>query len=63
MARLGTDQLYLTVPFVVAGLLRYLQVTLVENRSGSPTSIVTQDPFMLATIGGWILAFLVLIHW
>jgi decaprenyl-phosphate phosphoribosyltransferase len=60
--RLGTDQLYFTAPFVVAGILRYLQVTLVEKRSGSPTEIVVADPFMILAITGWLATFGALIY-
>ena len=61
-ARLGSERLYLTVPFVLAGILRYLQITLVEERSGSPTAIVLTDRFMIATIIGWIATFAALIY-
>jgi 4-hydroxybenzoate polyprenyltransferase len=53
IARMGTDRLYLTVPFVLAGIMRYLQITMVEERSGSPTRIVLTDRFMIAVILGW----------
>lgn len=62
MARLGTENLYATAPFVVFGILRYLQITLVEERSGSPTVIVLTDPPMIATVLGWLVAFGILIH-
>ncbi len=62
MARLGSDRLYLTVPFVLAGILRYLQIALVEERSGSPTTIVLTDRFMIVTIAGWIATFAALIY-
>lgn len=53
----GTGRLYLTAPFVVAGLLRYLQIILVEKRSGSPTEIALNDRFLRLAILGWGLAF------
>lgn len=62
IARYGTDKLYLTTPFVVAGVLRYLQITLVEERSGSPTDIALTDPFLIVTVLGWIAVFGVLIY-
>jgi len=62
MARMGTDKLYYTAPFVVAGVLRYLQITLVEERSGSPTRIVLTDRFMLLAVLGWIAMFAGLIY-
>jgi 4-hydroxybenzoate polyprenyltransferase len=62
MARLGTDRLYLTVPFVIAGVLRYLQITLVEERSGAPTTVMLTDRFLLVTVFGWVAAFAWLIY-
>lgn len=62
MRRLGSENLFVTAPFVIAGILRYLQITIVERRSGSPTKVVLTDPFLLATIAGWILAFGLLIY-
>lgn len=61
MARLG-ENLYLTTPFVVGGILRYLQIALVEERSGSPTRIVLTDPFMIVCVVGWAIAFAVVIY-
>jgi 4-hydroxybenzoate polyprenyltransferase len=55
--RYGTDRLYLTAPFVVAGVLRYLQVALVEERSGSPTDLALGDRFLLACVAGWVAVF------
>lgn len=60
--RLHTRRLYLTVPFVLAGIMRYLQITLVEKRSGSPTVIVTSDPFMILSITGWIAMIVALVY-
>jgi decaprenyl-phosphate phosphoribosyltransferase len=62
MARLHSDKLFLTAPFVIAGVLRYLQVTLVEHRSGSPTRLALSDPFLMLTILGWIATFAFLIY-
>jgi decaprenyl-phosphate phosphoribosyltransferase len=52
-ARLGDDRLYYTAPFVLMGILRYLQVTMVEERSGSPTRIALTDRFMVSTMLAW----------
>ncbi len=60
--RFKTDHLWLTSTFVIAGVMRYLQITLVEERSGSPTDIVLTDPFLIVTVIGWALAFGVLIY-
>lgn len=62
IARYGTDRLYLTAPFVIAGVLRYLQITLVEQRSGSPTDIALTDRFLIIAVLGWIIVFGALIY-
>lgn len=62
IARYGTDKLYLTAPFVIAGVLRYLQITLVEERSGSPTDIALTDRFLIVTVLGWVAVFGLLIY-
>ncbi|OQY28237.1 MAG: decaprenyl-phosphate phosphoribosyltransferase [Candidatus Cloacimonetes bacterium 4572_55] len=62
ISRIGHDDLYLTVFFVVLGLLRYLQISLVHNDSGSPTKILLKDRFIQITIFGWIVAFYFLLY-
>lgn len=62
MGRLGNQSLFLTIPFVVAGIFRYLQIVLVEERSGSPTRIVLSDRFMIGSLLLWALSFVLLIH-
>ena len=62
MQRLGTPHLYATAPFVIFALLRYLQITMVEERSGSPTLIfLTDRPILLAGLG-WLGTFAWLIY-
>ena len=60
--KLGTDKLYMTIPFVIGGLLRYLQLTLVHERSGSPTNVVLSDNPLRFVILGWGLSVLYLIY-
>lgn len=62
LQRLGTDRVYLTAPFVVAGVLRYLQIALVYERAGSPTKLVTSDFFLIACVMGWVVTFASLIY-
>lgn len=60
--RLHSHNLYYTAPFVIYGMLRYLQITLVKERSGSPTLIVLSDkPILIAGVG-WVLTFFWLIY-
>jgi decaprenyl-phosphate phosphoribosyltransferase len=60
--RIDRDYLYITALFVFAGLLRYLQITLVNNDSGSPTKILLTDRFIQCTIVGFIITFLVILY-
>lgn len=60
--RLESEYLYLTAVFVILGVLRYLQITLVENDSSSPTKIALKDKFMQLTIFTWALSFVWIIY-
>ncbi len=60
--RLGTPYIYFTSIFVIAGLMRYLQITMVENDSGSPTKVLYKDTFIRMTIVAWIISFYVIIY-
>ena len=55
--RLGSNYLYLTSLFVIIGILRYLQISILLENSGSPTQIVLNDRFMQVTIVLWLAAF------
>ncbi len=57
VAKHGAKRLYMTGLWVVLGLLRYFQLTLVKNKAGSPTKVLLTDPFLQATIVLW------LAHW
>jgi decaprenyl-phosphate phosphoribosyltransferase len=61
--RFDSDYLFATTVFVIAGIMRYLQITFVEKNSGSPTSIFFKDKFILVTIAGWIASFYFIIYW
>jgi 4-hydroxybenzoate polyprenyltransferase len=60
--RLGSDRLYLTIPFVFAGIMRYLQIIFVEKRSGSPTKIILNDKFMIVTVLSWLISFCLIVY-
>lgn len=61
-ARLGTRRVYLTFLFVILGVLRYFQVTLVFEESGSPTRVLFRDRFLQAALLGWLALFLLLLY-
>jgi decaprenyl-phosphate phosphoribosyltransferase len=60
--RMHSDDLYITTIFVLAGVMRYLQITFVDQKSGSPTEILIKDKFILATILCWIISFYIIIY-
>lgn len=60
--RLNTEWLFATTVFVVAGLMRYLQITFVEENSGSPTSLLFRDKFLIVTLLAWIISFYLIIY-
>lgn len=55
--RFGSDYLYLTSLFVIVGILRYMQITFVEENSGSPTKLLLKDRFLQLTVLGWVMSF------
>ena len=57
-----SGNLYLTAIFVIFGIMRYLQITLVEKHSGSPTEIVLKDKIMIINIFLWILSLVWIIY-
>lgn len=61
-ARFHTDALYLTSLPVMAGLLRYMQLTFIDNRSGDPTRILLDDKVMWGCVGCWIACFIAIIY-
>jgi decaprenyl-phosphate phosphoribosyltransferase len=61
-ARLGSDKVYITAFFVFLGIMRYLQITIVHEKSGSPTDILWHDRFIQITIILWIASFTLLLY-
>lgn len=61
-SRIGTDNIFYTAFFVVLGILRYLQLTLVFNKTESPTRALLRDGFLQIVLLGWIGAFAWLLY-
>jgi len=59
--RLGR-RLYYTCLFVMAGLMRYLQIIYVSSDSGSPTKILYKDRFIQLTLVLWIASFILILY-
>ena len=62
VSRFHAPYLYLTSIFVLVGLLRYMQLTVVDEVSGDPTKILLRVRFTQAIVVAWIMAFLLIIY-
>jgi hypothetical protein len=60
--RFHSSYMYVTSIFVLAGIIRYLQITIVDVKSGSPTKVLLEDRFVQATLLGWLIAFVFIIY-
>lgn len=60
--RTGSEYVYLTSVFVILGLLRYMQRTLVDEKSGDPTKMLYSDHFLQLVIAMWFMAYLIIIY-
>ena len=60
--RFGSQNLYLTSGFVLAAIMRYIQITFVDENSGNPTRILLHDRFIQTCIIGWLLSFSIIIY-
>lgn len=57
-----TKYVYITSVFVLISILRYLQITIVDSKSGSPTKILTSDRFIQICILLWVVSFVILLY-
>lgn len=62
IAQFNNDNLYLTSIFVLVGLLRYIQVTVVDKHSGNPTKVILKDHFIQLVVLAWLVAFILIIY-
>jgi 4-hydroxybenzoate polyprenyltransferase len=62
VAKHGTHRLYITGVWVLLGLLRYLQITFVEEKSGSPTQVLLKDYVLQAVIAIWLVNIFILLY-
>jgi hypothetical protein len=60
--RIGNQYLYLTSIFVLLGILRYLQLSLVDKTTGNPTEVLIKDRFIQLSILGWIISFIIILY-
>ena len=62
IAQFGNENLYLTSVFVLVGLLRYIQIAVVEKKSGNPTKVILKDRFVQLVVAAWFVAFILIIY-
>lgn len=60
--RLGCPHLYATSIFVVAGILRYMQLAFASNKCGSPTRVLLHDCGLQLCVVGWIIVFAIILY-
>jgi 4-hydroxybenzoate polyprenyltransferase len=61
-AKLGTRHLYLTVPFVAFGILRYLYLIDERNEGGDPAQLLVRDKPLLLAVVLWIATDIILLY-
>jgi 4-hydroxybenzoate polyprenyltransferase len=62
ITHVGTNRLYYTTIFVLAGIMRYLQLIYISSDSGSPTKILYKDRFIQVTLLLWIASYIILLY-
>ncbi|MBR4650406.1 MAG: decaprenyl-phosphate phosphoribosyltransferase [Prevotella sp.] len=62
IAQFESQYLYLTSAFVIVGLLRYIQLAVVDEKTGDPTKVLLHDHFTQCVVVGWVVAFAVIIY-
>lgn len=55
-------RLYYTAVFVIAAMMRYLQITFIHNKAGSPTDVLYKDRFIQVTLVLWAASFFVILY-
>ncbi len=60
--RLHTKYLFLTIPFVIYGIFRYLYLVHKEEQGGSPTSLLLSDRPLLVDVLLWLATVLIILY-
>jgi 4-hydroxybenzoate polyprenyltransferase len=60
--RLNTEYLFVTVPFVIYGIFRYLFLVHKEDKGGSPTSVLLNDRPLLLDVLLWLASVIVILY-
>ena len=60
--KLHTENLYVTIPFVVYGIFRYLYLIHKEEKGGSPTEVLLEDRPLALTVLLWVLTCVLVLY-
>ncbi len=60
--RFKSGRVYVTSLFVLIGLLRYMQLTVVDSSTGSPTRTLLHDRFIQLCLLCWVITFFIIIY-
>ena len=60
--KLSTEYLYVTIPFVIYGIFRYLYLVHQEEKGGSPTKLLLADRPLLADVVLWLISVIVILY-
>jgi len=60
--RMNSGNVYLTSIFVIVSIFRYIQITLIEEKSGSPIMILIKDKMILISLLLWVISFYFIIY-
>jgi len=61
-AKLHTSYLYITIPFVIYGIFRYLYLVHKEERGGSPTTLLLNDRPLLFDVVLWLASVIIILY-
>jgi 4-hydroxybenzoate polyprenyltransferase len=61
-ARLGTERLGLTIPFVLYGIFRYLYLVHQKSGGGNPTTLLLGDRPLLVCVAMWTLSVVLILY-
>ena len=62
IAQFKSPYVYLTAVWVLAAIIKYLQITIVDIKSGSPTKVLLHNRFIQLCVLGWIAHFVILLY-
>lgn len=62
-AKLGSENLWMSAPFVLYGVFRYLYLVHMQEKGGSPTRLLLTDPPLLINVVLWLVSVGVILYW